>query len=467
MLHPLLHWLSLVHLQRAFEDVSGDPDLLPSFGLGAEPYYLDPVPEVVDKHTYPVGFVVGSKLGLKFGAGLVVMANNNASAPEVHVGHRLVAVANGENEQPAYVSGSAEFKKELQTNAAGAKVTLYFRREIRLFFSSHWEEQANDGDCSVGCSAVADIRLADAVIYVPYLMRRAKLTKLRAHLHALASTSQFLRKMLIADQFEADSHMKSTCGVTVDCLWPLPYSTDDPAAEFAVDATHSYHIDSRDGQNLPGCYPEVGDFRLSPPEYEFAGGDDRRPEQPTAIVFGGGRGGWRVGYFDEMRRAGLEVVVAGQLPANQVAGVGCPEYSLATRQQQKACLGSRYQFVLAVENSFDSGYVTEKLYQALATSSVVAYTGPVDAAASFFPVEECAVDLSQFGRDGYEAGLHLIAVLANASWYEHIRAWRGRPLRPQFEQTQKQCMQLHDAHLPCKYCRWLEQRRGEAQCTAP
>ena len=98
--------------------------------------------------------------------------------------------------------------------------------------------------------------------------------------------------------------------------------------------------------------------------------------------------------------------------------------------QTKLATIARYKFTLALENSIEDDYVTEKFFQPLIAGSVPVYLGAPNIA-DFAPGERCFINAADF--DGPESLARFLQGLCEdeAAYAEYL-AWKDRPLRPQF-----------------------------------
>ncbi|CAF3122259.1 unnamed protein product [Rotaria sp. Silwood2] len=98
----------------------------------------------------------------------------------------------------------------------------------------------------------------------------------------------------------------------------------------------------------------------------------------------------------------------------------------------KMTLSEYYPFTVAIENSIDHDYVTEKLWQALAAGSVPLYLGAPNID-EWLPCKNCIVDLRQFDSPSASAKF-VLSVASNASRYAEFHKWREQPVPPKFQE---------------------------------
>ena len=94
--------------------------------------------------------------------------------------------------------------------------------------------------------------------------------------------------------------------------------------------------------------------------------------------------------------------------------------------EEKAMLGPKHMFTFAMENSYITDYVSEKVYQALAEGSVPIYQGAPNAAKDFIPCEHCVIWAADF-QTAAELGEFLLYLIANRTAYEEFFAWKKSP----------------------------------------
>jgi hypothetical protein len=96
----------------------------------------------------------------------------------------------------------------------------------------------------------------------------------------------------------------------------------------------------------------------------------------------------------------------------------------------KAAMMKNYQFTVAIENSFEHDYITEKLWQPLATGSVPLYYGAPNVY-EWLPCNDCIIDLRKFANPR-AAAEYVMAISKNATRYAEFHKWREQPLLPKF-----------------------------------
>lgn len=129
----------------------------------------------------------------------------------------------------------------------------------------------------------------------------------------------------------------------------------------------------------------------------------------------------------EIRRAGFRVDGLGRCMKSPVGpeGVTLPKsgdtrYNLLLKR--KAI--SRYMFNLAFENSIESGYVTEKPFDALLSGTVPIYLGDATHLKTLLPHRDAAIFIADFNNNFTALVEYLNFVSQNESAYERHRSWR-------------------------------------------
>jgi GR25 family glycosyltransferase involved in LPS biosynthesis len=129
-----------------------------------------------------------------------------------------------------------------------------------------------------------------------------------------------------------------------------------------------------------------------------------------------------------------------------------------TRYFEKECVLYHYKFSLAMENSEDDGYVTEKLWQALKMGSVPIYWGAKNVR-EFLPSKESVIDVRDF-PDVRSLGNYLLHLMHNETAYnEHLR-WRQVDFSKQFLSQFSHSMST----MFCDICESVARRKAHLQC---
>lgn len=106
--------------------------------------------------------------------------------------------------------------------------------------------------------------------------------------------------------------------------------------------------------------------------------------------------------------------------------LGGPDEGPATKLK----LISRYRYCLALENTIEPDYVTEKFFQPLLSGSVPVYRGAPDVE-DYAPGDHCYIDAQRFESPKALAD-YLAHLSRNPVEYDAYFAWRQKPLRPAF-----------------------------------
>lgn len=113
---------------------------------------------------------------------------------------------------------------------------------------------------------------------------------------------------------------------------------------------------------------------------------------------------------------------------------------------------SNYMFYCAFENTYEAGYVTEKVFDALIAGVVPVYLGPSQDCRPLLPSDNAAIFFDDFNQNVTALSAYLRYLSGNETAYEEHRAWRHR-----FDPT------LHSSPMftkswPCRLCEWAKQR---------
>ncbi len=113
---------------------------------------------------------------------------------------------------------------------------------------------------------------------------------------------------------------------------------------------------------------------------------------------------------------------------------------------------SNYLFYCAFENTYEAGYVTEKVFDALIAGVVPVYLGPSKDCRSLLPSPNAAIFFDDFNHDVGALSTYLLYLSENKTAYEEHRAWRHA-----FDPT-VQSSPLFTKSWPCRLCEWAAQR---------
>jgi hypothetical protein len=97
----------------------------------------------------------------------------------------------------------------------------------------------------------------------------------------------------------------------------------------------------------------------------------------------------------------------------------------------KAAMMKNYLFTVAIENSFEHDYITEKLWQPLSAGSVPLYYGAPNVY-EWLPCNDCIIDLRNFANPR-AAAEYIMAISKNTTRYAELHKWREHPLLPKFQ----------------------------------
>jgi hypothetical protein len=89
-----------------------------------------------------------------------------------------------------------------------------------------------------------------------------------------------------------------------------------------------------------------------------------------------------------------------------------------------------YRFCLALENTFEDDYVTEKFFQPLLAGTVPIYRGAANVE-EYAPGDHCYIDANRFGS-AIDLAVYLRYLAEHPAAYAAYFEWRAKPLRPAF-----------------------------------
>jgi Glycosyltransferase family 10 (fucosyltransferase) C-term len=122
--------------------------------------------------------------------------------------------------------------------------------------------------------------------------------------------------------------------------------------------------------------------------------------------------------------------------------------------KQKECILQNVMFSYSIENSFEYGYVTEKLWQALTMGAIPIYSlKGVPENRKFLPHPDAALVIEDFASTEHLA-MYMRQVSTNRTlWFKHAMAWRYLPsteISTDFIYAVNNSL----ATLPCRMCDW-------------
>lgn len=111
---------------------------------------------------------------------------------------------------------------------------------------------------------------------------------------------------------------------------------------------------------------------------------------------------------------------------------------------------SRYMFYLAFENTFERGYVTEKVFDALIAGVVPVYLGSTADCRALLPHPKAAIFVSDFDNDPQKLSAYLTYLMSNVTAYEEHRVWRKG-----FDGSKPEVL---SKSWPCRICEWARDK---------
>jgi len=117
---------------------------------------------------------------------------------------------------------------------------------------------------------------------------------------------------------------------------------------------------------------------------------------------------------------------------------------------------SRYKFGLAIENTRDPDYITEKLFEVMEAGAVPVYLGAPNWQ-EFVPWgRDAVIDAGAFDSP-HELADFLKELAGDEVRYERYHAWREQPLPPQVRELE----QTSFSNNLCNMCSWHLSRHEE------
>jgi hypothetical protein len=117
----------------------------------------------------------------------------------------------------------------------------------------------------------------------------------------------------------------------------------------------------------------------------------------------------------------------------------------------KLALSSEYLFTIAIENSINHDYVTEKLWHALIAGSVPIYRGAPNVEDWLPCATNCIIDLKNF-QTPKDAADYIKTVAMNRTLYATYHQWRSKPVHKKFQKMLNYFETVTDYSLECIVC---------------
>lgn len=116
----------------------------------------------------------------------------------------------------------------------------------------------------------------------------------------------------------------------------------------------------------------------------------------------------------------------------------------------KLCVFRHYRFAITIENFYERGYVTEKLFHALLAGTVPIYYGH-PSNSRYYPTQNAVITLSPRVNEEYIIQ-QIIVLMKNDELYDRALQWRNEVLHMS---SNEHFVRLHDyslSHLVCNIC---------------
>ena len=117
----------------------------------------------------------------------------------------------------------------------------------------------------------------------------------------------------------------------------------------------------------------------------------------------------------------------------------------------KVRLASEYLFTVAIENSVNHDYITEKLWHALIAGSVPIYLGATNVEDWLPCASNCIIDLRNF-TSAKDAAEYVRRVATNRTLYESFHQWRSEPMPSHFQRMLDYFQAVGNYSLDCVLC---------------
>ncbi len=120
---------------------------------------------------------------------------------------------------------------------------------------------------------------------------------------------------------------------------------------------------------------------------------------------------------------------------------------------------SNYMFHLSFENSIETGYVTEKVFDALIAGTIPVYLGAANDCRKLMPHPKAAIFVEDFNNDIPKLAVYLRSLAENRTAYEEHRAWRTTFS----EKTHRKLSPLLSTSWTCRICQWATNFRLKSE----
>ena len=171
---------------------------------------------------------------------------------------------------------------------------------------------------------------------------------------------------------------------------------------------------------------------------------------------------WRDSFVKELMNAGIEVHSLGKCLSNgkekEWWEEECTVFKQAAKRQRapaafnayKQCIIAHYPLYLALENSRQEDYVTEKLFLTWETDTIPIYGGAPNWR-KFAPDEHSLIDIDAFSSVS-ELADYLSLVISNKTLRETYSKWRSKVLPESWQEG----VRMARPTTWCRLCQWLQ-----------
>lgn len=120
---------------------------------------------------------------------------------------------------------------------------------------------------------------------------------------------------------------------------------------------------------------------------------------------------------------------------------------------QKECMLKKMMFSFSIENSFEYGYITEKLWQALKMGAIPVYSVGALENRRFLPHPDSALIIEDFESIEHLAKYMQQVSMNRTLWFKHAMAWRYLPIT-EVSNDFVSAVNNSLVTLPCRLCDW-------------
>lgn len=193
-------------------------------------------------------------------------------------------------------------------------------------------------------------------------------------------------------------------------------------------------VDYRYSSDVPVTYFDPPLYNLRAPPLPYT--EKRKREQlATAFVSNCASHNDREKWLEDMDRL-IKVASYGQCKRNAEVDEDIAKEFASNRWRLKIEASRRFLFQLVFENSDETDYVTEKLYQALEAGTVPIYMGAKGQIWRHLPNRSSIIYVADF-KGPEELAAHVLKVAANETLYNSYLEWRNYPFSKEWKELER------------------------------